>query len=359
MSATTAQFAPIHIRLISGEIQTINVDVKQYIHVFPKDYANHFGYNPKVSHRFEFLIHSHEDDDHEPIRLLDHSNKTWLQLFSSVDDIPLIHLLIQSHDDKDLPDKIQLIRSIIKKERRKSDLSDDDIASHYQQWYLTYIPSGKTNRYLTLSQFVHDCPQLFPVYSLEEIQQVQDKYDALKHDYDEMKQSEKSMSAKANCYENVLALQRNTRVYMDKIAHFTPLQLETHEAHKAELRVLLENDPDCLFVHQMPDKIKLYRETIGCFVMMEMGVYNAGFNKSHYRCDCDLEKSEKKCSKSDMARGKHIVHHLTEFRSELSDENDTVIRAKIDFYIKESSRIKKLADRLWDNMEPLRDILFA
>jgi hypothetical protein len=354
--SSTAQFAPIHIRLISGEIQTIDVDVNQYIYVFPKNYANQFGYNPKVSHRFEFLIHSEED---EPIRLLDYYNKTWLQHFSTVDDIPLIHLLIQSDNDRDLPAKIKLIRTITKKERRKSDLSDEDIASHYQQWYLTYIPSGKTNRYLSLSQFVHESPQLFPVYSLEEIQELQEKFDTLDREYEETRRSEKSMSSHVLTYENILALQQHTYEYMNKIAHFTPQQLETHEAHKAELRTLLENDPDCLFVHQMPDKINRYKETIGCSLMMEMGVYNAGFKKNNYKCDCGLENSKKECSKSDMAAGKYLVHLVAEFRSELSDENNTVIHAKIDFYKEETLRLRKLADSLWVKMESLRNILFA
>jgi hypothetical protein len=363
--SSTAQFAPIHIRLVSGEIQTIDVDVKQYIHVFPKDYANKFGYNPKVTHRFEFLIQSEENDEHEhehehkQIRLLDASEKTWLQRFSTVDDIPLIHLLIQSDNDKDLPAKIALIHSIAKKQRCKFLPSDEEITSHYQQWYLTYCPSGKTNRYITLSDFVHASPELFPVYSLEEIQEYQEKFDILKREYDETQRLYKFTNDHIQIYDNVLVMQHHTREYMNKIAHFTPLQMETHEAHKAELRTLLDNDPDCLFVHQMLDKINLYKETIGCCIMMEMGVYNAGFKKINHKCDCGLQNSKKECSKLHMKFGKQLFELLAEFRSELLDENDIVIHAKIEHWKQEPRRLQKHADSLWDKMEPLRDILFV
>jgi hypothetical protein len=315
------------------------------------------SYNPKTIHRFEFMVHP--ECEEEPFRLLDHSEQSWLELFPTPEDIPILHFLVQSENEKDIESKIDLIRSIVEKERLKCPLSDEEIASHYHQWYLTYLPPTKSNRYITLSEFVHQSPHLFPVYSVEEIQAIQMEYDECLRGLDH---ANLLLEQKINQIQNnnyVLELQIHTRKAMDKIARFTPAELELHEAHKAELRALLKEDPDCLFVHQQPEKMNTYKHTVMCYIMMQMGIYNCIFDKNKGNCDCNNKDTQKTCALRQIEDGKRLHRVLTSYRSELADVRDTVIQEKIEHLREEryhfhQAQVRPLEYKLYT----LRRILF-
>ena len=198
MSADTFPFN-LTLKTLAGDLLTIEVDLNDTIQNFPLHFARKMAYNPKTIHRFEFMVHP--ECEEEPFRLLDHSNESWLELFPTPEEIPILHFLVQSENERDLESKIDLIRSIITKERLKCTLSDEEIASHYHQWYLTYLPPTKSNRYITLSDFVHQSPHLFPVYSVEEIQAIQIQYDEYK---EELAQANKLFEQKNNQIQNTI-----------------------------------------------------------------------------------------------------------------------------------------------------------
>jgi len=151
----------ISIRMLSGEIINMEVDLNQTIGNFFQEFASRHGYNPKVQSRLEFLI---DNPDGEVQRLLEMSQQTWSQRFTD-GGVPLLHLLIQPPTSEDTASKISIVRSIAIKEKVKYDLSDEEIMEHYNFWYLTYQPPAKSNRYITLQSFVQSHPHLFLPFS--------------------------------------------------------------------------------------------------------------------------------------------------------------------------------------------------
>ena len=355
MSADTFPFN-ITLKTLAGDLLTIEVDLNDTIQNFPLHFAREMGYNPKTIHRFEFMVHP--ECEEEPFRLMDHSKHSWLELFPTPEDIPILHFLVQSENEKDIESKIDLIRSIVEKERLKCPLSDEEIASHYHQWYLTYLPPTKSNRYITLSDFVHQSSHLFPVYSREEIYAIQMEYDECKRELDHAMLLNREKQRTIGYYENVLSLQKHARYAMNKIAQFTPVERELHEAHKAELQTLLKEDPDCLFVHQQPEKINTYKGAVTTYVMLEMGIYNAGYTKESDICDCDASDTKKRCSSKHLKAGKELLDILAEYRSELADVRDTVLLEKLkslreNRYQFHQEQVRPLENKL----HPLRRIL--
>jgi hypothetical protein len=158
----TDSIQSISIKLLSGDILTIDIRMSDLISSFPVCFIEKYNYNPLVMSRFVFFV---EDED----IIEKYQMQTWFEVFGS-NEIPMICLFIKSQEEseKEKLSKIQMIHSIINKEKMKYVLSDEELYSLYNEWYLHYIPKEKTNRYLKMKQFVEENPLCFEKWSEEE-----------------------------------------------------------------------------------------------------------------------------------------------------------------------------------------------
>jgi hypothetical protein len=269
----------ISIRMLSGEIIDMEVDLNQTISNFPQEFASRHGYNPKVLNRLEFLI---DNPDGEVQHLLDTPQKTWSQRFTD-GGIPLLHLFIQSPTSEDAASRISLIRSIAIKEKVKCDLSDEEIMEHYNFWYLTYQPPEKSNRYITLQSFVQSHSHLFPPFSQQDCVELEEQRVILLNQCEQIKLERQKNDQEINMLVSLRDITRydeQEHEFIARLSRNKPEYAPTRVQVKEEFRQKMAEDPTgSFFVRQLEsgdtqihtEQWKHYRHYLTRIEMAEMG----------------------------------------------------------------------------------------
>lgn len=195
----------LFVRLLSGEIQSVEVDGVQPVSEFAKEFVQQNGYHPSATKRMTFFfppseISSEEKEQDPAVRtiLLVSEEKgahleiqveeqvecglipfwtpekhpvgnTFRDLFPRNQETPVFCLFIRPSDPSKRMDKIGLIRRILTEENRYNMYDDEELFSMYDGWYLTYRYGG--NRYKVMKIFVASYPDKFWFMNEQEMEQ--------------------------------------------------------------------------------------------------------------------------------------------------------------------------------------------
>lgn len=165
--------ASVAVRLLSGDLFWIDIDLNDEMHFFPKHFAREAGYNPSVVSRMVFFVEDEEEaliDPDQPSEIIT-EHITWKEHFADIpnpDALPMLNLFIRPESEKDRAPKITLLRQILEQKKLNDAIDDTELYSHYSEWYLRYQPPAVSNRYITMSAFIEQNPHLFPVLTEEE-----------------------------------------------------------------------------------------------------------------------------------------------------------------------------------------------
>ena len=167
ISRQTSMSATVIVRMMSGDILQVEVDLQNSIQLFPLQFAQQHQYNPFIAKsRMDFLI------DEKTKLMVDEDGKergSWLEEFKAEEEIPLINLLIHSEKEEERLEKIKLIRKILENKKWKTDLNDEMLYDLYSEWNLHYLPPPNSNRYLNLTAFLESNREHFLDFDEEDL----------------------------------------------------------------------------------------------------------------------------------------------------------------------------------------------
>lgn len=174
----------VMVRLLSGDVLSVQVDASLPVARFGDMFAIQHHYAPSATDRMVFLLdESKEDSDIFWSPEMRHEGKTMGELEGH------LNLIIRPLVDREMPERLTLLRKILRTDDLRYDFSDDEFVSMYSTWILTWLPPVTTNRYIKMRTFVDAHPDVFLPLTPEE----KDKRD---HDIDveEFKAFRKSLA---------------------------------------------------------------------------------------------------------------------------------------------------------------------
>lgn len=173
----------IPVQLLSGQILVVSIDSTHPVSSFADAFAQQHGYPPSATERMVFMILHEQDEKQEEADGTifwspeeRHPGKTIADL-----DIRVLHLVIRPIEatPREKEEKMDLVRSILRKETRYSQYDTDQLFDMFSAWHLTWQPPAKGNRYITMKAFVDAHPDMFWMVSQEE--QRQQMIESLRH----------------------------------------------------------------------------------------------------------------------------------------------------------------------------------
>lgn len=184
--------ATLMVRLLSGDVKAVEIDMFRPVVTFADEFAQQHGYNPSATSRMVFLIQSEEEEKENTVFWSPEERqegKTFIEVLSerlgnefSQDDLPMLNLLIRPMaEDREMGAKVDLIRKLLKEQSLNDNYDDETLFEMYGTWHLTYLPSGKGNRYLTMKAFVEQNPAAFWSMSEEEKEEQKERDEV--HDF--------------------------------------------------------------------------------------------------------------------------------------------------------------------------------
>jgi hypothetical protein len=276
----------VKVRMLSGDELNVMLDPNQKVRELPQEFAGQFGYNPKVVSRFQFLI---DNQDGEIIHLIgneEHHDLSWLERFTSMDQVPLLHLLINANSDADLPQKIRLIRNIAEDGKLKCSLSDDDLMEHFNHWYLTYQPPVKSNRYTTMNDFIKSCPEMFQPISHEDLMILIEESQSIANRKDQLEEQIQIINYNIEDLKYVIRIRLHEQYEQDYIDSHTRRNDEyQHGRIQAALAFAqeLREDPTAEFM--FTNRRRHFNHYLTRFEMVEMG-WTQALNPN-IKCQCE------------------------------------------------------------------------
>jgi hypothetical protein len=169
-NSDSSQQVVLTVRLMSGDIFHVSIDMSHSLSTFADSFAQQNGYHSCVTARSVFMILQESDVKSDDKNTNDkntneivfwspeqrHPGKTYADILPSTDSLPIIHLIIRpaSEDEWDKNAKISLIRRVLKGEDKSTDMTDDDLYTSYADWLLTYHPPPSSNRFTKIRDFV-------------------------------------------------------------------------------------------------------------------------------------------------------------------------------------------------------------
>lgn len=191
------------VRLLSGEIQAVEVDGVQPVSDFAKEFARQNRYHPSAAKRMTFFYPPPEAEEEEKdplVRMILHVSEkgaqyqvqvehlavgpipfwtpekypigtTFRELYPHGEGIPLLCLFLRPADPSTRGEKIELLRRILIEEGRYNMYSDDDLFTTYDGWYLTHRPAPRENRYQAMKTFVAEYSEKFWFMNPQETEQ--------------------------------------------------------------------------------------------------------------------------------------------------------------------------------------------
>jgi hypothetical protein len=287
----------VTVRILSGDMLCAMVDSRQKVRDFHLEFARQFGYNPKVVSRFQFLIQNQDEEDGELVDILANDQDydlSWLDRFENPDKFPLLHLLIQASSETDLPEKVRLIRQIVEEQKLTCPMSDEDLMEHFNNWYLTYQPPAKSNRYVTLKDFVTSSSHLFPQISEEDVAAMLSQRQTLDARYEEIAQQQQELNARSAALGLVLRVREFDAREHVLIERYT-LEEDDYPHQRAMAAISfaqqIRDHPTADFMNHRQTRAH-FIHCLTRFEMAEMG-YVAGLIS---RCNC----SQSNCPNKDI-----------------------------------------------------------
>lgn len=164
--------ATLMVRLMSGDIKLVEIDMIRPVASFADEFAQQHGYNPTVTSRMVFMILSEEEEKENTVFWSPeerHADKTFAEMFVELEDeksedvsMPMLNLLIRPMEDgREMETKVDLIRKLLKELSLNDNYDDEILFAMYGTWYLTYRPTTKGNRYLTMKAFINQNGEAF------------------------------------------------------------------------------------------------------------------------------------------------------------------------------------------------------
>lgn len=175
----------VMVRLLSGDVRAVEIDMTRHVSSFADEFAQQNGYNPTSTIRMMFLIQNDEseEDEKENIVFWSHEQRNEEKTIAEMlltggnDEPHMLNLLIRPMEDPDdvRASKIELIRKLLSQESLNDNYEDEHLFAMYGTWHLTYLPSTKGNRYLTMKAFIEQNPDAFWHMSPEELEEKKER----------------------------------------------------------------------------------------------------------------------------------------------------------------------------------------
>ncbi len=161
------------VKLLSGDLLTVEVHSADPVELLPRQFAEQHGYHLGVIPQMTFHL-SHEDRDAEESEKSEEpfvtgtthlrgTRRTWKELFPESEPPMLLFLLKESHDYS-RAEKLRLIHDILRRRQLAAMMEDDDLWSLYHAWNIHCSVHLDANRWQKLSAFVEDhLPHFVPL----------------------------------------------------------------------------------------------------------------------------------------------------------------------------------------------------
>lgn len=175
------------VRLLSGDIQAVEVDGVQPVSEFAKEFARQNGYHPSAAKRMTFFYLPAEAGDagdagdageeKDPVPFWTPEKYPFGTTFRERfprrkgESTPLLCLFLRPADPSTRTEKVELLRRILNEEGRYNMYSDDDLFTTYDGWYLTHRPRPRENRYQAMKVFVAAYSEKFWFMNPQETEQ--------------------------------------------------------------------------------------------------------------------------------------------------------------------------------------------
>lgn len=158
----------LSVRLLSGDVLSIQADRSLRISAFADYFCKTHGYAPCATKRMTFMKKQEQeakssDELEDEIFWSNEIRREGEVMDDHVEDGDMLYLLIQPLEDPEWSEKFALFRRILEKEGRITQKGDEEIFSIYSTWLLTWIPPANTNRYIRLKAFVDENEDIFPI----------------------------------------------------------------------------------------------------------------------------------------------------------------------------------------------------
>ena len=159
----------VMVRLLSGDVLSVQVDASLPVARFADLFAIQHHYAPSATDRMVFLLSDSKEEESKEDELdifwspeLRHEGKTMGELEGH------LNLIIRPLVDREMPDRLTLLRKILHTHDLRYRFSDDELVSLYSTWILTWLPPVTTNMYIKMRAFVDAHPDVFPPLTPEE-----------------------------------------------------------------------------------------------------------------------------------------------------------------------------------------------
>lgn len=167
-----SQALSLMVKLLSGELLTVEVHSADCVELLPRQFAEQHGYHLGVIPQMTFYVSEDmdaEEEDSKPkepfvtgtTHLLG-TRRTWMELFPH--GAPMLLFLLKESNDYSRADKLRLMHDILRRRQLAAMMEDDDLWSLYQAWNIHCAVHVDANRWQKLSAFVDDhLPHFVPL----------------------------------------------------------------------------------------------------------------------------------------------------------------------------------------------------
>ena len=154
----------VMVRLLSGDVLSVQVDASLPVARFADLFAIQHHYAPSATERMVFLLEESKEDDSDIFWSpeMRHEGKTMGVLEGH------LNLIIRPLVDKEMSERLTLLRKILHTHDLHYRFSDDELVSMYSTWILTWLPPATTNMYIKMKSFVGAHPDVFLPLTPEE-----------------------------------------------------------------------------------------------------------------------------------------------------------------------------------------------
>lgn len=171
MAFSLEETMTITVQTSVGGTLPIRVRMSDPTGMFPRQFADQAGLNPRMVGKFRFYLHADADqeamewDEDKPLsywRSVHFSGKTWKEVFPGGSNVLSLYLAIEDDSDEERRVKLSLLRSIVQQKGWLAYSGEDtQLWGEYLQWFLYARDISEKNRYETVLAFVERQSHLF------------------------------------------------------------------------------------------------------------------------------------------------------------------------------------------------------
>lgn len=160
------------VKLLSGDLLTVEVHSADPVELLPRQFAEQHGYHLTVIPRMTFHLSQEDSEESEEkpeepfvtgTSHLRGTRRTWKQVFPESQP-PMLLFLLKESNDYSRANKLRLMHDILRRRQLVAMMEDDDLWSLYQAWNIHCSVHLDANRWQRLSAFVDDhLPHFVPL----------------------------------------------------------------------------------------------------------------------------------------------------------------------------------------------------